>query len=940
MESLFGPKLLKGSEEVDTSSMKGAVVAVYFSAHWCPPCKAFTPQFTKMYERCKEQGKSFDVVFVSSDHDEAAFREYYRTMPWHALPFLRRDLQMLLGQRFGVKGIPAVILLNVNGTLLDANGRSKVMDTSFPCTLPRVADVGEVLPAPEGPVLVRVLHQRTESEIEVEADEGWEIMKMQIFSVTEVPVEQQRLFGLGTPTGQLSESVSLAQTLARGIREQAGLSCNVVDVPSEARTSTAREWYQLDLGRSHRVLGVELAPGNGTSTLVTKFTVSIAESGEGPWSPVEGGRVMSGCICVRDPPRRVLFSAPVSARFVRVHTCHAAQGLAVDVLVPSGEPQKAPLLVVLSNFSKSDPFEATGAGPSIENKMLQEQHLAFLQVKLSSAPDRLQHQVNNLSHVFKYEDLGLQRQALDQIPVTAMAERVASDAGAEGYELAFMRQFLHWFKFSFFSWTNAPKCEHCSSTDTVSIGGAPPDQIEQSYGAGQVEVGQCKTCGGTTRFPRYNDPGKLLETRQGRCGEWANCFTLCCRALGFEVRHVHDWTDHVWTEIYSDSLGRWVHADSCEAALDCPLVYEQGWGKKLTYCLAFARDSVVDVTRRYTREYPELLTRRTGFTEDQLQRAMSALDEFALERSMGSIPAAVAEARRTALAERARAELTEFQTVPENAPKAGEEIGRTSGDKEWREQRGELGATMEARAKALESSETGVNSKGEKLCIKTTTSSVNDSVVTDVRQLHMTRTVPDGFDHLAIHCRWKDQGFGNQKGRLIVVVKRGTETICEHDCFGPASHAWETKSKTLSSSELRNPCSGDVISIEYVVGGGGGHELHVEDLKISVAGREANAPAASPPSTAGSGGYPTCATPAGTAAPSKEEMQALVKKAFAELVASGVPPNEAAAKAIERAKKEQLAALTKKAFVELVASGVTPNEAAATAVMRAKEQMK
>ena len=76
------------------------------------------------------------------------------------------------------------------------------------------------------------------------------------------------------------------------------------------------------------------------------------------------------------------------------------------------------------------------------------------------------------------------------------------------------------------------------------------------------------------RFARYNDPGKLLETRQGRCGEWANCFTLCCRAANLTARYVLDWTDHVWTEYYSHAHRRWIHLDSCEAAYDQPLLYE------------------------------------------------------------------------------------------------------------------------------------------------------------------------------------------------------------------------------------------------------------------------------------------------------------------------------------------------------------------------------
>lgn len=40
-----------------------------------------------------------------------------------------------------------------------------------------------------------------------------------------------------------------------------------------------------------------------------------------------------------------------------------------------------------------------------------------------------------------------------------------------------------------------------------------------------------------------------METRRGRCGEWANVFTLFCRSLEWDTRLVVDKTDHVWTEV-------------------------------------------------------------------------------------------------------------------------------------------------------------------------------------------------------------------------------------------------------------------------------------------------------------------------------------------------------------------------------------------------------
>lgn len=60
---------------------------------------------------------------------------------------------------------------------------------------------------------------------------------------------------------------------------------------------------------------------------------------------------------------------------------------------------------------------------------------------------------------------------------------------------------------------------------------------------------KCLTCDNYTPFPRYNDVNILLITRKGRCGEWANTFTLFSCAMGWDARFVVDKSDHVWTEV-------------------------------------------------------------------------------------------------------------------------------------------------------------------------------------------------------------------------------------------------------------------------------------------------------------------------------------------------------------------------------------------------------
>ncbi|XP_015772138.1 PREDICTED: peptide-N(4)-(N-acetyl-beta-glucosaminyl)asparagine amidase-like [Acropora digitifera] len=134
-----------------------------------------------------------------------------------------------------------------------------------------------------------------------------------------------------------------------------------------------------------------------------------------------------------------------------------------------------------------------------------------------------------------------------------------------------------------------PMCTDCG-IKTESNGLTQPTARERKWEAGRVEAYKCPKCGRKERFPRYNHPGKLLKTRCGRCGEFANCKALILRAMGFEVRHVTDWTDHVWVEVFSDSQQRWIHCDGGKC--DENFLYERWWKKKLTYIIAFSKDEV------------------------------------------------------------------------------------------------------------------------------------------------------------------------------------------------------------------------------------------------------------------------------------------------------------------------------------------------------------
>ncbi|VDO24385.1 unnamed protein product [Brugia timori] len=328
-----------------------------------------------------------------------------------------------------------------------------------------------------------------------------------------------------------------------------------------------------------------------------------------------------------------------------------------------------------------------------------------------------------------YEDEISQALARSLIPCDKLTQASKVNGRTNKFEL--VKSLLNWFKTDFFVWTDIPKCELCGQNAEQSKGCSEKNEKklnehlilifadsyfetfgyldvsvyvyaegfsleefsateeERKWAAYRIEVYKCRKCDTNIRFPRYNNPVKLLETRCGRCGEWANCFALCSRALGFETRWVYDVTDHVWCEIWIEDLDRWVHCDPCENIIDTPLLYEKGWGKNLSYVIAFGLDHVRDVTWRYTFSHFETLTRRNSCREIVL-RNFIRVNHFIMEKLNARYASLMSEEKKKEMERRYMKELVEFISPTEQLRDV-EEKGRTTGLEEWRKQRGETG---------------------------------------------------------------------------------------------------------------------------------------------------------------------------------------------------------------------------------------------------------
>ena len=76
----------------------------------CPPCRAFTPKLIECYKKIVSKGKPFEIIFVSSDRGQEGFDEYFKDMPWLAIPFSEDKIKKEMSARFSVQGKNQVVM--------------------------------------------------------------------------------------------------------------------------------------------------------------------------------------------------------------------------------------------------------------------------------------------------------------------------------------------------------------------------------------------------------------------------------------------------------------------------------------------------------------------------------------------------------------------------------------------------------------------------------------------------------------------------------------------------------------------------------------------------------------------------------------------------------------------------------------------------------------
>ena len=108
-------------------SLDSKLIAIYFSAHWCKPCRKFTPilhQFHKIINSFPD--KSIDIIFSSLDSSPEKMSEYFKSHgDWFAFQY-KHPFTSFLEDKYKVEAIPTLLILDSEWNLITKKGKELI----------------------------------------------------------------------------------------------------------------------------------------------------------------------------------------------------------------------------------------------------------------------------------------------------------------------------------------------------------------------------------------------------------------------------------------------------------------------------------------------------------------------------------------------------------------------------------------------------------------------------------------------------------------------------------------------------------------------------------------------------------------------------------------------------------------------------------------------
>jgi len=103
-------------EQINLANLRGKVVLIDFWATWCGPCRAVMPDLVETYEQYHDKG--FEIIGISLDKDKSQLEKYMQdigiTWPQYYDGLVWNNK---IAKRFGVRGIPHIVLVDKNGAV-------------------------------------------------------------------------------------------------------------------------------------------------------------------------------------------------------------------------------------------------------------------------------------------------------------------------------------------------------------------------------------------------------------------------------------------------------------------------------------------------------------------------------------------------------------------------------------------------------------------------------------------------------------------------------------------------------------------------------------------------------------------------------------------------------------------------------------------------------